>query len=94
MKLVSAAELSPTSQQPRRLSATPWYPKTSEINRATHELTQLQMEHVVPKTVSRFLNAEGGPLLIGVGDDGGVLGLADDMKTLGAKANVWGFHLI
>ena len=52
-----------------------------------------RMEHVVTKTVCGFLNAEGGTLLIGVGDDGGVLGLADDMKTLGAKASPDAYEL-
>ena len=52
-----------------------------------------KMEHVVTKTVCGFLNAEGGTLLIGVGDDGRVLGLADDMQTLGAKGNSDGYEL-
>ncbi len=47
-----------------------------------------KMEHVITKTVCGFLNAEGGTLLIGVGDDGAVVGLADDMKTLGPKGNL------
>ena len=51
------------------------------------------MEYVITKTVCGFLNAEGGRLLIGVGDDGGVLGLADDMKTLGTKANLDAYEL-
>ena len=45
-----------------------------------------KMEHLVAKTVCGFLNAEGGTLFIGVGDDGSVLGLADDMRTLGSKS--------
>ena len=52
-----------------------------------------KMEHVVTKTVCGFLNAEGGTLLIGVGDDGGVVGLANDMKTLGTKANLDDYEL-
>lgn len=52
-----------------------------------------KMEHIVTKTVCGFLNAEGGTLLIGVNDDGGVVGLADDMKTLGTKANLDGYEL-
>ena len=52
-----------------------------------------KMEHVIVKTVCGFLNAEGGTLLIGVDDDGCVLGLADDMKTLGNKANRDGYEL-
>ena len=52
-----------------------------------------KMEHVIVKTVCGFLNAEGGTLLIGVDDDGEILGLADDMKTLGSKANRDGYEL-
>lgn len=46
-----------------------------------------KMEHVIVKTVCGFLNAEGGTLLIGVDDDGTVIGLAEDLATLGSKAN-------
>lgn len=52
-----------------------------------------KMEHVITKTVCGFLNAEGGTLLIGVGDDGGVVGLVEDMKTLGSKGNLDGYEL-
>ena len=52
-----------------------------------------KMEHVITKTVCGFLNAEGGTLLIGVGDDGGVVGLAEDLKTLGSKGNLDGYEL-
>lgn len=41
-----------------------------------------RMEQIVAKTVAGFLNAEGGTLLIGVSDDGRVLGLADDFSTV------------
>ena len=51
-----------------------------------------KMEHVVVKTVCGFLNAEGGKLLIGVDDDGRVLGLGDDMKTL-SKGNADAYEL-
>ena len=46
-----------------------------------------KMEHVIVKTVCGFLNAEGGTLLIGVDDDGAVVGLDADMQTLGSKGN-------
>ena len=52
-----------------------------------------KMEHIVTKAVCGFLNAEGGTLLIGVGDDGSVLGLADDLKTFGAKADLDAYEL-
>lgn len=41
-----------------------------------------ELERVVAKTVVGFLNAEGGTLLIGVADDGTVLGIDDDLRTL------------
>lgn len=52
-----------------------------------------KMEHVILKTVCGFLNAEGGTLLIGVDDDGQILGLTGDMKTLGSKGTRDGFEL-
>jgi hypothetical protein len=38
------------------------------------------MEEVILKTVAAFLNSEGGTLLIGVADDGKVVGLQHDYK--------------
>ncbi|AXV04992.1 hypothetical protein DVS28_a0285 [Euzebya pacifica] len=52
-----------------------------------------KMEHVIVKTVCGFLNAEGGNLLVGVEDDGNVIGLDLDMQTLGSKANRDGYEL-
>ena len=43
-----------------------------------------RMEQVIAKTVAGFLNADGGTLLIGVSDDGRVLGLVDDFSTVKA----------
>jgi hypothetical protein len=40
------------------------------------------MEKVILKTVAAFLNSEGGTLLIGVANDGKVVGLQHDYKTL------------
>src|SRR4051812_6344162 len=37
------------------------------------------MEDAIVKTIAGFLNADGGTLLIGVGDDGRVLGLSPDL---------------
>ncbi len=52
------------------------------------------MEKVIVKTVAAFLNsADGGTLLIGVADDGTVLGLAHDYQTFGKKPNQDGFDL-
>lgn len=53
-----------------------------------------KMEHVLVKTVCGFMNAEGGGmLLIGVGDDGQVIGLDRDYRTLSNKPNKDGYEL-
>jgi hypothetical protein len=51
-----------------------------------------KLEYVVAKTISAFLNTEGGTLIIGVDDDGNTLGLEKDMQTL-SKQNIDGFEL-
>lgn len=51
-----------------------------------------KLEYVVSKTISAFLNSNGGTLIIGVDDDGNILGLEKDIKTL-SKANKDGFEL-
>jgi hypothetical protein len=51
-----------------------------------------KLEHVIVKTVCGFLNAESGSLLIGVADDGSVLGIENDLSTLG-KGNVDAYEL-
>ncbi len=43
-----------------------------------------RLEHAVAKTVAGFLNAEGGVLLIGVADDGSIVGIEDDYTLLKA----------
>jgi hypothetical protein len=52
-----------------------------------------KLEHVIVKAVCGFLNAEGGTLLIGVDDNGRVLGLHNDFSTLGGKGNLDGYEL-
>ena len=39
------------------------------------------------------MNSEGGTLLIGVSDDGEILGLQDDYRTLSGKPNSDGYEL-
>lgn len=51
-----------------------------------------EIEKMILKTVSGFTNAEGGTLLIGVSDDGEVLGLQDDYNTF-KEANKDHFEL-
>jgi Alw26I/Eco31I/Esp3I family type II restriction m6 adenine DNA methyltransferase len=43
------------------------------------------LEQVILKTIAAFLNTEGGTLLIGIADDGTVLGLTHDYQTLQKK---------
>lgn len=50
------------------------------------------LEKVIAKTVSAFLNSEGGRLFIGVDDDGNILGLDKDYSCI-SKANSDGFLL-
>jgi hypothetical protein len=52
------------------------------------------MEEVILKTVAAFLNTNGGTLLIGVADDGSIVGLQPDYQTLKqGKQNRDGFEL-
>ncbi len=51
-----------------------------------------KLEFIIAKTVSAFLNTEGGTLIIGVDDDGNILGLNKDLRTL-SKQNLDGFEL-
>lgn len=68
------------------------YKSTARWNVHTKQADK-RMEHVVVKTVCGFLNAEGGSLLIGVDDDGTVLGLDHDLATLASKSNRDGYEL-
>jgi len=44
-----------------------------------------ELESVIVRAIAGFLNAEGGTLLIGVADDGSVVGLEKDYHTLRTK---------
>ncbi|MCR5977899.1 ATP-binding protein [Gordonia jinghuaiqii] len=57
------------------------FKSTARVN-LRNKQKDLQMEQVIAKTVSAFLNSEGGNLLIGVADDGTPLGLDPDFGTL------------
>ncbi len=54
--------------------------------------TNSKLEFVIAKTVSAFLNSEGGSLIIGVNDEGNILGLQNDFATL-PKKDSDGFEL-
>ena len=40
------------------------------------------MQEVIAKAIAGMLNSEGGHLIIGVADDGTILGIEEDLKTL------------
>lgn len=44
-----------------------------------------KLEFVIAKTISAFLNSEGGDLIIGVEDNGHILGIEKDLQTLSKK---------
>ena len=44
-----------------------------------------QQEHAVLKNIAGMLNASGGRILIGVGDDGSIIGLEDDFREFAGK---------
>ncbi len=62
-----------------------WDYKANQINKT--------LEYIVAKTISAFLNSEGGRLFIGVDDEENILGLENDYKTFGKKPNKDGFLL-
>lgn len=57
------------------------FKSTARVNLRTGE-KDVKMEQVIVKTVSAFLNSDGGNLLIGVDDGGTPLGLDPDFATL------------
>ncbi|MFW0783860.1 ATP-binding protein [Gordonia sp. CPCC 206044] len=57
------------------------FKSTARVNLRTGDKDP-RMEHVIAKTVSAFLNTNGGTLLIGVDDAGTPLGLDPDYATL------------
>jgi hypothetical protein len=50
------------------------------------------LELVIAKTVAGFLNAGGGVVVLGVADDGAVVGLEKDYKTLGKRPDRDGYQ--
>ncbi len=61
-----------------------WDYRQDKVNKA--------LESVITKTISAFLNTEGGMLFIGIDDDGNAIGLEKDYNTL-SKKNRDGFML-
>lgn len=58
-------------------SSARWDYKRAQVNK--------ELEHVIVKTIAALMNSDGGTLLIGVADDGSILGLDADYQTLGKK---------
>jgi ATP-dependent Lon protease len=68
------------------------FKQTARVNLATGQRDKI-IELMVIKTIAGFMNAAGGTLLIGVADNGEVVGIAKDIKTLGSKQSRDGFAL-
>ena len=52
---------------------------------AEHGIVDKQMERMAAKTISAFMNSEGGTFFIGVGNKGEINGIEDDCATLKLK---------
>lgn len=52
-----------------------------------------RMEDAITKTIAAFSNSEGGTLIIGVDDDGNVLGLDNDFTSLRGNKDEFELHL-
>jgi rubrerythrin len=62
-----------------------WDCKKSSVNK--------DLEHEITRTISAFLNSSGGILLIGVDNDGNILGIEKDLKILKGKQDKDAFEL-
>ena len=49
------------------------------------KITNRDLEMVIAKTIVGFMNTKGGKLILGVDDDGNILGLEKDFKTIKHK---------
>ena len=68
------------------------FKQTARVNLTTGQRDKV-IELMVIKSVAGFMNALGGILLIGVADDGEIVGIDKDLKTLGRKQTRDGFAL-
>ncbi len=62
-----------------------WDYKTKQANK--------DLEYEIAKSIAAFGNTNGGNLLIGVTDNGDIVGIENDYKTLGKKSTADGFKL-
>jgi hypothetical protein len=67
------------------------FKSTARYNAHTGQADQ-RLEHVVVKTIAGFANTSGGTLLIGVNDDGELLGLDGDLSVM-KRPDVDRYHL-
>lgn len=56
-----------------------WDVRQNQVNKA--------LEKTVARTVGGFMNSRGGTLVVGVSDEGNILGLECDFSTLGSRQN-------
>jgi ATP-dependent Lon protease len=68
------------------------FKQSARVNRHTKQ-RDVVIEQMVVKSIAGFLNGDGGTLLIGVTDNGGISGIEVDLKTLGSRKNQDGFAL-
>lgn len=68
------------------------FKSTGRKNLGTGEKCQA-IEWAVLKSVAGFMNNHGGTLLVGVADDGAIVGIEEDYPVLGAKKNTDGWEL-
>lgn len=80
-RFVQPTELTGTELLAAGESAQVEFKSTARYNKRTEKRDE-RMELVVAKTVAALANADGGILVIGVDDDGEVLGLADDYTLM------------
>ncbi len=73
------------SEQIEFKSSLRWDIKTNKVNK--------YLQQGIVKAIAGMLNVEGGTLLIGVADDGTILGIEKDFQTL-KKKNADGFQLL
>lgn len=71
-------------------SSTVEYKSTARWDMEQNKINK-ELEKVIIKTINGFLNFEGGTLLIGIDDNGEIIGIDKDISTLNKK-NVDGFQ--
>ena len=67
--------------------------KTSAFYAPTERNPSLKQMRTIAETVASFMNADGGALLIGVKDDGTVVGIDADLDVLGLQPSSVALHL-